>query len=127
MIIRHPKLNLFAVFSSKLSFFSFDVFTHMFINHFTLFNLILFLQAESVKLVANGKAPKIPQPEEGATYDPMLNKKELCKINWDQSAEAIHNFIRGLDSSPGAWTVMDGKEVSCDVLAQITSLDPRGI
>lgn len=64
-----------------------------------------------MKLVSDGKAPKIPQTEEGATYDPMLNKKELCKINWDQSAEAIHNFIRGLDSSPGAWTVMDGKEV----------------
>ncbi|XP_050700415.1 cytosolic 10-formyltetrahydrofolate dehydrogenase-like, partial [Eriocheir sinensis] len=67
--------------------------------------------AEAVKLVSDGKAPKTPQPEEGATYDPMLNKKELCKINWDQSAEAIHNFIRGLDSSPGAWTVIDGKEV----------------
>ncbi|KAK8387245.1 hypothetical protein O3P69_018098 [Scylla paramamosain] len=67
--------------------------------------------AEAVKLVSDGKAPKITQPAEGATYDPMLNKKELCKINWDQSAEDIHNFIRGLDSSPGAWTVMDGKEV----------------
>lgn len=91
-------------------------FWHLFISYFwsllPVHNLISLLQAEAVKLVADGKAPKIPQPEEGATYDPMLNKKELCKINWDQSAEAIHNFIRGLDSSPGAWTIMDGKEVS---------------
>ena len=65
-----------------------------------------------MKLVSDGNAPKVTQPTEGATYDPMLNKKELCKINWDQSAENIHNFIRGLDSSPGAWTIMDGKEVS---------------
>ncbi|KAG7167569.1 Cytosolic 10-formyltetrahydrofolate dehydrogenase-like [Homarus americanus] len=67
--------------------------------------------AEAVSMVAEGKAPKITQPTEGATYDPMLNKKELCKINWDQPGESVHNFIRGLDSSPGAWTVMDGQEV----------------
>lgn len=82
----------------------------------TLYNRFMYPEgikamAEAVTMVADGTAPKIPQPEEGATYDPMLNKKELCKVNWDQSAEGIHNFIRGLDSSPGAWTVMDGKEV----------------
>ena len=26
-----------------------------------------------------------------------------------QPAVTIHNFIRGLDSSPGAWTIIDGK------------------
>lgn len=65
-----------------------------------------------MRLVSDGKAPCITQPTEGATYDPMLNKKELCKINWDQPAENLHNFIRGLDSSPGAWMMMDGQEVS---------------
>lgn len=65
-----------------------------------------------MRLVSDGKAPCTPQPTEGATYDPMLNKKDLCKINWDQPAENLHNFIRGLDSSPGAWMVMDGQEVS---------------
>ncbi|KAG0711342.1 Cytosolic 10-formyltetrahydrofolate dehydrogenase [Chionoecetes opilio] len=67
--------------------------------------------AEAVKQVSDGKAPRVIQATEGATYDPMLNKKDLCKVNWDQTAEDIHNFVRGLDSSPGAWTVMDGKEV----------------
>ena len=62
-------------------------------------------------MVANGTAPKIIQHTEGATYDAMLNKKELCKLNLDQPAKSIHNFIRGLDSSPGAWTIMDGHEV----------------
>ncbi|CAG0903611.1 unnamed protein product, partial [Darwinula stevensoni] len=65
---------------------------------------------EAVNLVAAGKAPKIPQPEEGGTYEAMLNKPELSKINWDQPARNLHNFIRGLDSSPGAWTIIDGKE-----------------
>ncbi|XP_063608578.1 cytosolic 10-formyltetrahydrofolate dehydrogenase-like [Penaeus indicus] len=74
-------------------------------------NCRIICKAEAVTMVADGTAPKIPQPEEGATYDPMLNKKDLCKVNWDQPAEGIHNFIRGLDSSPGAWTIMDGQEV----------------
>lgn len=66
--------------------------------------------AEAVDMIAKGIAPEIPQPEEGATYDPMLNKKELQKIDWTKPAKKIHNFIRGLDSTPGAWTPLDGEE-----------------
>jgi len=66
--------------------------------------------AEAVRLVADGKAPVLPQPEEGATYDAMLNKPALCRVPLDQPATALHNFVRGMDSSPGAWIVLDGKE-----------------
>lgn len=41
--------------------------------------------ARAVDMVANGTAPKLVQTEEGATYDPMLNKPELQKVS---------NFIR---------------------------------
>lgn len=67
--------------------------------------------SEAVDLVAKGTAPMVPQPKEGATYDPLLNKKELQKIDWTKPAKEIHDFIRGLDSTPGAWTMMDDKEV----------------
>uniref|UniRef100_A0A673I575 10-formyltetrahydrofolate dehydrogenase n=1 Tax=Sinocyclocheilus rhinocerous TaxID=307959 RepID=A0A673I575_9TELE len=33
-------------------------------------------------------------------------------IDWNQSAEAIHNWIRGNDRVPGAWAEIDGKNVS---------------
>ncbi|XP_076653152.1 mitochondrial 10-formyltetrahydrofolate dehydrogenase [Halictus rubicundus] len=66
---------------------------------------------EAVDLVAKGIAPMIVQTEEGATYDPMLNKKELQKIDWTKSAKQVHDFIRGLDSTPGAWTMIEGEEV----------------
>lgn len=59
---------------------------------------------EAVELIAAGTAPVLVQPLEGATYDPALNKKELQQVKLDSSAERLHNFIRGLDSSPGAWT-----------------------
>jgi len=66
--------------------------------------------AEAVTMIAEGRAPRIKQPEVGATYDAFLNKPEVCKVNLNQSAKSIHNFIRGLDSSPGAWTMLDGKQ-----------------
>ncbi|XP_063833177.1 cytosolic 10-formyltetrahydrofolate dehydrogenase [Ostrinia nubilalis] len=58
--------------------------------------------AESVNMVANGNAPKITQTEEGATYDPALFKPETHQIDFTKGGVALHNFIRGLDSSPGA-------------------------
>jgi methionyl-tRNA formyltransferase len=34
---------------------------------------------------------------------------ETCQINWDQSVEVLHNFIRGLSPFPGALTKLDDK------------------
>lgn len=34
---------------------------------------------------------------------------ENCQINWNQPAEVLYNFIRGLSPSPGALTKLDGK------------------
>ena len=38
-----------------------------------------FIKGEAVQMVADGKAPKIAQTEEGATYDPMI-KKETVQV-----------------------------------------------
>lgn len=67
--------------------------------------------AESVNMVAEGKAPKITQPKEGSSYDPYLNKSELCLIDFSWPAKRIHDFIRGLDSNPGARAKINGKEI----------------
>ncbi|XP_066520756.1 cytosolic 10-formyltetrahydrofolate dehydrogenase [Hoplias malabaricus] len=66
---------------------------------------------EAVKLIEEGKAPVIKQPEEGATYE-CIQKKDNAKIDWNQPAEAIHNWIRGNDKVPGAWAEVDGKNVT---------------
>jgi len=65
---------------------------------------------EAVQMIAEGRAPRIKQTEVGATYDKFLNKPEFCQVNLAQPAKGIHNFIRGLDSSPGAWAVLDNKQ-----------------
>lgn len=56
----------------------------------------------AVDLIANDKAPKIPQIEFGATYDPPMFKVENQIVNLTQPAVRIFNFIRALDSVPGA-------------------------
>ncbi|KAK9746221.1 Formyl transferase, C-terminal domain [Popillia japonica] len=58
--------------------------------------------ARAVDMVASDTAPMEAQTEKGATYDPMLNKPELQKIDWTKTGRELHNFIRGLDSVPGA-------------------------
>lgn len=43
-------------------------------------SISLIFKVEAVDLISNGKAPKIPQPEEGATYDKIWKKKEVAKV-----------------------------------------------
>jgi len=66
---------------------------------------------EAVQQIVDGKAPAIVQTEEGATYDPMI-KKATVQINWDQSAEELHNFIRGNDKVPGAWSLWNDEKIT---------------
>ncbi|KAM7126145.1 cytosolic 10-formyltetrahydrofolate dehydrogenase isoform 2-T2 [Molossus nigricans] len=82
----------------------------------TLYNRFLFPEGikgmvQAVRLIAEGKAPRLPQPEEGATYE-GIQKKETAKINWKQPAEAIHNWIRGNDKVPGAWAEACGQKLT---------------
>ncbi|XP_066257590.1 cytosolic 10-formyltetrahydrofolate dehydrogenase [Euwallacea similis] len=58
--------------------------------------------ARAADMVADGSAPKVQQSEKGATYDPMLNKPDLQKIDFAKTGLELHNFIRGMDSVPGA-------------------------
>uniref|UniRef100_A0A674EIJ7 10-formyltetrahydrofolate dehydrogenase n=1 Tax=Salmo trutta TaxID=8032 RepID=A0A674EIJ7_SALTR len=79
----------------------------------SLYNRFLFPEGikamvESVQLIADGKAPRVPQTEEEASYE-GIQKKSNSKVNLAQPAEAIHNWIRGHDKVPGAWTVIDGQ------------------
>ncbi|XP_049549393.1 cytosolic 10-formyltetrahydrofolate dehydrogenase [Anopheles darlingi] len=69
---------------------------------------------EAVDMIAAGTAPKIPQTEIGASYDPALFREENQYLNLNRRALDIFNFIRGLDSVPGALAIIeteDGAEV----------------
>lgn len=61
------------------------------------------LLVETVKGIVSGTIKPVKQNHEETCYASMLNK-ELAKINWDKSAEEIHNLVRGLNPWPIAYS-----------------------
>ena len=57
---------------------------------------------ESLKLLAAGNAPRVPQDNARATYAPKL-KREHGQIDWSESADAIGRRIRAFNPWPGTF------------------------
>lgn len=66
------------------------------------------LVLETVRRIELRDINLIPQNESEATLAPKITK-EICRINWNQSAEKIHNLVRGLSPSPAAFTILGNK------------------
>ena len=62
---------------------------------------------ESLRVLAAGNAPRIPQDKSLANYAPKLNR-EAGRLNWYESAEAIERKIRAYNPWPGAFTELGG-------------------
>lgn len=68
------------------------------------------LLVETLNLIEKGNVTRTKQGE-NFTLAPMLNK-ELAKINWqEQTAEQIHNLVRGLNPIMGAYSFLNGKKI----------------
>jgi|UniRef100_A0A7C5ALM0 methionyl-tRNA formyltransferase len=65
---------------------------------------------EAVDLIAQGKAPRIPQDHSKATYDPPCDEK-VAGLDWSKPGRQVFNFIRGCDPQPGATTTFRGEKV----------------
>jgi methionyl-tRNA formyltransferase len=55
-----------------------------------------------------GKLPPRPQPTEGVSYAPKIQKQD-GHIDWNQPARAIWNRVRGLAPWPGAFSYLPGQ------------------
>jgi len=64
--------------------------------------------AESVAIIRAGRAPREPQDERHATYDPLLGDAHAA-IDFAAPTGTVHDLIRGCDPSPGAHTTADGR------------------
>jgi methionyl-tRNA formyltransferase len=73
----------------------------------TLFPLGVQAVLESVELIGAGRAPREPQDERLATYDPLLSDAHAA-IDWSRPQQSVHDLIRGCDPQPGAHTVYGG-------------------
>jgi methionyl-tRNA formyltransferase len=65
---------------------------------------------ESVDLIEKGKAPKIPQSEERATYEPPCDDR-VAAIDWKKPAQEVYNLVRGCDPQPGAFSYWQGEKI----------------
>src|SRR3989442_661705 len=73
----------------------------------TLYPLGVRAVLDAVALVREGRAPRVPQDESRASYDPLC-RDEHARIDWSRPAAEVHNLIRGCDPQPGAHTVWRG-------------------
>ena len=65
---------------------------------------------ESVALIKSGKAPKLPQDDSLATYEPPCDDR-VAAVDWSKPASDIYNLIRGCDPQPGAYSTINGSKV----------------
>ena len=65
---------------------------------------------EAVALIKSGDAPKIPQDDSAATYEPPCDDK-VAVVDWSKSASDVYNLIRGCDPQPGAYSTIKGDKI----------------
>ena len=68
------------------------------------------LIVETIDMLKQGTAPRTPQTDENTCYASMISKDD-CRIDFTKPADTIYTQIRGLSSSPCAFTVLEGKRL----------------
>ncbi|MEE9193550.1 MAG: methionyl-tRNA formyltransferase [Thermodesulfobacteriota bacterium] len=68
------------------------------------------LLIETIEKGQNDEIRPLKQNDSEATYAPII-KKEVGKIDWNKSADAIRDLIRGTQPWPGAFTSYNGKNL----------------
>jgi len=92
-----------------------------------LFQMGVEAMVEAVRLVREGKAPRITQDESRAMYEPPASD-ENSAIVWSRPAREVYDLIRGSNPTPGAHATLDGRRVRVfDArLAPDLTADPPG-
>jgi methionyl-tRNA formyltransferase len=68
------------------------------------------LMGETLTELRQGRVREVPQPSEGVTYAPKLNKSEAL-IDWQQDAVLISRRVRAFNPWPIAETRLDGAQL----------------
>ena len=63
---------------------------------------------ETLEKIAAGTLARTPQPPK-SSYAPLITK-ETGHIDWQKTAREIHNLVRGLNPTPGAYTFWQGEK-----------------
>lgn len=83
------------------------------------------LLAKTLIGLKEGTIKPTPQCENGVCFADKL-KKEECKIDWNKSAEEIHNLVRGIYKCPGAYFEFRDKIIKVMQTEPIESTEDKG-
>jgi len=76
---------------------------------------------DTMRLIEQGTAPRIPQDEAHVTLAPSI-KKEMGCLDWSQTAASLVNRVRAMNPWPGAWC--EFRETPLKIWrAQVANLD----
>ena len=81
---------------------------------------------EGVDLVKAGKAPRIKQDHDKATYEGKCGP-DNARIDWGKPWEQIDRLIRGCNPAPGAWATLGGAQLKIFDAKPLPAKDPKGI
>jgi methionyl-tRNA formyltransferase len=111
-----------------------DTVGSVYFNH--LFPLGVEAMVESVRLVREGRAPRIEQDHSQATYEPIC-RDEHARIVWSAEPDEVYNLVRGTNPQPGAIATLGGEQVRIfdaerraeggDTPGEILEIDDTGI
>ncbi len=87
----------------------------------------MFKQVEAVQLIADGKAPKIPQSEEGASYEGIQKKSNATvrhKDNYGNQSQIKLRVFEGKQRRIRKWTSFD---LSLPLFLQVNMAQPAEV
>ncbi len=65
---------------------------------------------KTIEMIENGNYQLLPQDDSLASPAPKITK-EICKIDWNKSADEINNLVRGLSPYPAAFFLFKDKVI----------------
>lgn len=85
--------------------------------------------SRTLDAIAEGEAPSLPQNESEACPAPKIFRDD-CRIDWQRTANEVHNHIRGLAPYPCAWSTIvedSGKPLETKIMqARISNEEISG-
>jgi methionyl-tRNA formyltransferase len=84
------------------------------------------LLTKTLTAIQNGTVCATAQDSSLATYAPMLDKS-MCPIDWNKTAQQVHNHVRGMNPWPVATTELGGKRFkiyTTEILKETTDSAP---
>jgi methionyl-tRNA formyltransferase len=94
---------------------------------------------EALTLMSLGRLQETPQDDAKATFAPKI-LREMARIDWNESADAVGRHVRAYDPKPGAFTTHRGGEIklfgavvadpsshSTHAPGTVVSIDSRGM